>query len=220
MGRMKKFVFRRDDADLPGELDPLEDAGALFETGERVSITERLVRDVQRPGARLAELRAEGCALERVQLAGGELGALVMKDVRLVGCDLANVKAHRMTLLRVEFVDCRLKGLSSRSIDWRDVLGENSDWSYAQMRGAEMRSCEFRGCSWHEADLQQAELSGCVFGQCDLRRAEWNGARLENADLRGSDVEGLQVGIGDLRGAVVDAAQAMEFAKLLGVQIR
>ncbi|MBI4893906.1 MAG: pentapeptide repeat-containing protein [Acidobacteria bacterium] len=217
---MKKFVFRRDDADLPGDLDLLEDAGALFAGGERVAISERLVQDVTQPGVRLAELRAEGCVVERAQLAESEIGALVLKDVRLVGCDLANAKAHRMALVRVEFVDCRLKGLISKSIDWRDVLGENSDWSYAQMCGAEMRNSEFRGCNWQEADLQDAELSGCVFQRCNLKRAEWLRTRLENADLRGSDVDGLQVGIGDLRGAIVDAAQAMEFAKLLGVQIR
>jgi len=49
-------------------------------------------------------LRIEGCILERVQLAGGQFGSATLKHVRLADCGLANMKAHRMALVRVELI--------------------------------------------------------------------------------------------------------------------
>ena len=46
-----------------------------------------------------------------------------------------------------------------------------------------------------------------------------NRVKLANADLRGCNVDGLNVFPEGLRGATVDPAQAMVFARLLGIRI-
>jgi uncharacterized protein YjbI with pentapeptide repeats len=63
-------------------------------------------------------------------------------------------------------------------------------------------------------------LSGSVFRSCNLTRADLRGAKLQNTDFRTSEVEGMLVGMTDLQGAIVDPAQAMVFARVLGLQIR
>ncbi|HUI81328.1 MAG TPA: pentapeptide repeat-containing protein [Bryobacteraceae bacterium] len=216
----KRQAFQREKPDLPAEFESAEEPGKLFADPESVTIQEKRLQDLEIPNVKTDAFRLEGSVLERVQLAGGQFGSAVWKDVRLVGCDLANLRVRRITLVRVELVDCRLTGFFTTALDWQDVLIQNGDVRYAQFAGGRFRNCEFEGSNWQEADLQNADFAGCVFRSCNLGRADLHGAKLENADLRKSEVEGMMVGMNDLRGAIVDPAQAMILARLLGLQIR
>ena len=211
----KTGAFKRDSPDLPTELESIDVVG----DDEFITVQDGLIRGLERTNLRANTFRIEGSVLESVQLAGGEFGSAVWKDVRLVGCDLSNIRAHRMALLRVELVDCRLTGFSATALDWQDVLIQNGDVRYAQLQGGTFRACEFVACKWNEADLQNADLTGSVFRSCELARADLQGAKLQNTDFRTSEVEGMLVGMNDLRGAIVDPAQAMIFARVLGLQI-
>ncbi|MCU1238079.1 MAG: pentapeptide repeat-containing protein [Candidatus Solibacter sp.] len=216
----KAGAFKRDRPDLPVEFAAGDDAARWFADGEFAAIQEKHLQDVEATNLKIDTLRIDGSVLERVQLGGGEFGSAVWKDVRLVGCDLANIRAHRIALVRVELIDCRLTGFTTRALDWQDVLIQNGDVRYAQFQGGRFRSCEFEGCNWEDADLQNSDLRGSVLRSCKLARTDLRGAKLENTDLRTSEVEGVMVGMNDLRGAIVDPAQAMVFAQILGLQIR
>lgn len=208
-------VFKRDAPDLPSEF-----ASTLLDNTEEISVEDSHLHDLGMPELRADSLRLSGCLLEKVVLADARLRSAVWKDVRLVGCDLANLRAQRMVLTRVEFVDCRLTGLSASAIECNDVLVQDCDLRYAQLASATFRASEFQHCDCTEADLQEADLAGCKFQDCNLSRADLHRARLQNADLRTSDLETLQIGLNDVRGAIVDAPQAMVLARLLGLQIR
>lgn len=212
--------FERDRPDLPMEWTEVAEAAGLFGDGGTVRIEEQALRDVDLGKAKAKALEMEGCLVERVQFTGAEFGSIVAKDVRFVGCDLANVRAHRIVLVRVELIDCRLTGFRATALDWREVLVQTGDVRYAQMQRGRFQKCEFDRCNLQETDLQDADLAGSVVRSCDLGRADWRGAKLQGTDLRGSEVEGLLVGINDLQGAIVDAAQAMVFARVLGLEIR
>jgi uncharacterized protein YjbI with pentapeptide repeats len=216
----KAAGFRRDAPDLSEGLPSQREAGWWFDDGEFAAIRDRSLQDLEATNLKAGTLRVEGAVVERVQLAGSEFGSVVWKDVRFAGCDLANVRAHRLTLVRVELIDCRMAGLRSEAAEWQDVLVRNGDARFAQMQGGKFRSCEFDGCQWEDADLQKADVSGCVFRSSKLGRADLRGANLRETDLRGSEVEGMVVGAEDVRGAVVDTAQAMVFARLLGLHLR
>jgi uncharacterized protein YjbI with pentapeptide repeats len=215
----KPAPFKRDEPDLPVELEPTGEPCELFGESDVVAIQERHLQDLERTNLEVSTFRIEGSVLERVQLAGGQFGSAVWKDVRLVGCDLANIRAHRIALVRVELIDCRLTGFSATALDCQDVLIQNGDVRYSQFQGGKFRTCEFDGCNWQEADLRNADLSGSVFRSCNLARADFNGAKLQNTDFRKSEVEGMLAGMNDLRGAIVDPVQAMVFARLLGLRI-
>lgn len=215
----KPVGFHRDRPDLPSQFEPSGEATNLFEDRESIDIEEKWLRDLERTNLKIDTLRMEGSLLERVQFAGGQFGSVVWKDVRLVGCDLANVVARRIALTRVELLDCRLTGFRATALDWQDVLIQNGDMRYAQLQGGKFRTCEFDGCNWQDADFQEADLSGSIFRSCNLARADLRRAKLRNTDFRKSEVEGMLVGMGDLQGAIVDPAQAMILARVLGLQI-
>lgn len=215
----KRAAFKRDIPDLPSDFESPNDPSRLFADEELVTIQETRLQDLDQSNLSVATFQIEGSELERVQLAGGQFGSMVWKDVRLVGCDLANIRAHRIALVRVEFIDCRLTGFTARALDWQDVLIQNGDVRYVQFQDGKFRTCEFDACNWQESDLQSSDLTGSVFRSCNLAQADFRRTKLQDTDFRKSDVEGLQVEMNDLRGAIVEPAQAMVFARVLGLQI-
>jgi uncharacterized protein YjbI with pentapeptide repeats len=219
MKSSKRPPAQREQPDLPldWESAPLT---RLAPDGGEIHLESRQVEDVAWLDGKTGALRLEGCVLRHVRFTGSEFGSVVWKDVRLIGCDLANCKAHRMSLLRVEMEDCRLSGLSSPAADWRDVLVANSDARFAQFPGGVFQRCEFTSTGLQEADLRGADLRGALLRACRLGRADLRQARLRETDLRHSDLDEMLVGLTDLAGAIVDAPQAMVLARLMGLQIR
>ncbi|MGJ5819085.1 DinB family protein [Paludibaculum fermentans] len=204
---------------LGAELAAPADPHSLFTKGAKVTLDAQHLRSGNASGVKAASFAASGSVVELTSFAGAEFESIVLKDVRLVTCDLAHLKVQRMVLERVEFIDCRLMGLAAESLDARDVLIQNSDVRYASLPAASLRNCEFEGSKWQESDLRSADLSGTVIRNCDLARADLQGATLRDTDFRTSQLEGMQVGINDLRGAIVEPSQAMILAQVLGVRI-
>ncbi len=211
---VKKFVFSRRKPDIPNELGEAD-----LPQSRDISIAERLLRETKIDVQNAGTLHIEASILERVILANSTFGSVVMKDVRLLGCDLANLQTRALSLIRVEFINCRMTGLRAGEAECQDLLIQEGDQRYSQFRYAKFRSAEFDSCNFEEADFQGANLSGSIFRKCNLRNAEMSKVKLMNADLRGSAVEGLHLNAEDVRGAVVDLPQAMIFASLLGIRI-
>ncbi|WP_321475215.1 DinB family protein [uncultured Paludibaculum sp.] len=203
---------------LPGEFPAPNELERLFADAD-ITIQRIHVQGLERNGLKASTFRAEASILENVRLADAEFGLVVWRDVRLVGCDLANLHAQRIVLERVEFVDCRMTGLSAAAIEGQDVLIRNSDLRYASFQGARFRNSEFEGSNWREVDLRDADLSGTIIRGCQLGRADLQGATVQGVDFRTSQLEDMLVGLNDLRGAIVEPGQAMVFARVLGVKI-
>ena len=211
----KKFVFSRARPDLPDDLDP----ASVFPDQREIFVAEQLIAGADLKNRSGGNLRLDSCVLERVSLADSSFGTIALKDVRLAGCELANLRARVMTLVRVELIDCRMTGLSGGTVDAQDLLIREGDQRYCQFRESKFKSAEFEGCNFEEADFQDTDFTGAIFRRCNLRKVEMGKARLYDADLRGSIVEGMHIEIDGLRGAVVDPAQAMSFALLMGIRI-
>ncbi len=214
----KKFVFSRRKPDLPDEMTTAADAATLFEPRD-ISIVDRLVEGVRMEGRAVGTLKIEASVLEKVSLANSKFASIACKDVRLVGCDLANLETRALSLRRVEFINCRMTGFHAGKADCQDVLISEGDQRYSLFRFSRFQSTEFNSCNFGEADFQGTDLSGAIFRKCDLQNTEMSKVKLVNADLRGSRVEGLRLNAEDIRGAVVDLPQAMIFASLLGIRI-
>lgn len=215
----KPFVFKRREPEFESELTVVEDAEALFES-QAISISERSIKEIQAEGRTAGTLFMEHSVLERVSLSGSSFSSIKLSDVRLVGCDLANLQTRAMKLVRVEFVNCRMTGFRAGEADCQDVLISEGDQRYSQFRFSSFKSAEFDSCNFEEADFYGTDLSGARFRGCNLRNAEMSKTKLVDTDLRGSVVDGLQLNAEDIRGAVVDASQAMSFAPLLGISIK
>ncbi|HEU0120940.1 MAG TPA: hypothetical protein VFQ91_10475, partial [Bryobacteraceae bacterium] len=76
----------------------------------------------------------ESTVLSREVLAGREFYTVTMRDVRLEQCDLANLRTRSLTLVRVEFLNCRMTGWSGGEAECRDVLISGGDQRYCTFR--------------------------------------------------------------------------------------
>ena len=213
--RPKKFVFSRREPEIPSDLP----VAAAFADGHDTTIAGQWITGIDMRGRACGTLRVEASVLERVNLGESSFGSIVLKDVRLIGCELANLRTRGFTLTRVEFIDCRMTGLSGGVVDARDVLIREGDQRYCQFRFSRFKAAEFDSCNFEEADFQDTDFTGAVFRRCNMRNVEMGKAKLYDADLRGSMVDGMHIGLEGLRGAVVDPAQAMSLALLMGIRI-
>ena len=218
-GKAKQEFRARRRPDLPVD-PPVVDGTDLFH-GPEIAIARSTISELKREGLSATNLSIESCVLNRVALPDSTFATITLRDVRLVGCDLANVKTRALMALRVELLDCRMTGFHvEEPAECHDVLISQGLQSYSQFAYASFKSAEFDACNFEDANFLGADLQGCVFRGCNLHNADMRGAKLREADLRGSQVEGLRVHPADLYGAMVDPSQAMIFAALLGIRIR
>jgi uncharacterized protein YjbI with pentapeptide repeats len=218
-GKTKLEFSPRRRPDLPVD-PPGADGNDLFR-GPEIAVSGKTISALRREHLSATSLSLQSCVLNRVALSDSTFATITLRDVRLVGCDLANVKTRTLTALRVELLDCRMTGFRvEESAECHDVLISQGLQSYSQFAYASFKSAEFDACNFEDANFLGADLQGCVFRGCNLHNADMRGAKLKDADLRGSQVEGLQVNATDIHGAIVDPSQAMIFAALLGVRIR
>jgi len=218
-GKAKQEFRARRRPDLPVD-PPVVDGTDLFH-GPEIAIARSTISELKREGLSATSLSLESCVLSRVALPDSTFSTITLRDVRLVGCDLANVKTRALMALRVELLDCRMTGFRvEEPAECHDVLISQGLQSYSQFAYASFKSAEFDACNFEDANFLGADLQGCIFRGCNLHNADMRGAKLKDADLRGSQVEGLRLHPADLYGAMVDPSQAMIFAALLGIRIR
>jgi len=218
-GKAKQEFRDRRRPDLP--VDPPVARGDDLFRGPEIAIARSTISELKRDGLSATSLSIESCVLNRVALPDSTFATITLRDARLVGCDLANLKTRALTALRVELLDCRMTGFRvEEPAECHDVLISQGLQSYSQFAYARFKSAEFDACNFEDANFLGADLQGCIFPGCNLHNADMRGAKLKDADLRGSQVEGLRLHPADLYGAMVDPSQAMIFAALLGIRIR
>ena len=80
----------------------------------------------------------------------------------------------------------------------------------------------FAGCPMHGAAFGDCRFERVEFAQCDLTQAEFFGTRLRGLSFADSDIRGIRVreiGPFELKGLKISPLQAVELARLLGVEI-
>ncbi|HEV8532923.1 MAG TPA: pentapeptide repeat-containing protein [Methylomirabilota bacterium] len=218
-GKVKPEFRPRRAPDLPVDPAVADDADVL--RGPDITISLKTINESKREGLSATSLSLQSCVLKRVALPNSTFAAITLRDVRLVGCDLANIKTRTLTAVRVEFLDCRMTGFRvEEPAECHDVLIAEGIQTYSQFAYARFTSAEFNSCNFEDANFLGADLQGCIFRGCNLHNADMRGAKLREADLRGSVIEGLRLNPADIHGAVVDPSQAMILATLLGIRIR
>jgi uncharacterized protein YjbI with pentapeptide repeats len=216
--KSKEFIFSRRKPNFTREIAAPTNLPVILESDE-ISIADCAIAGIQLGKGAKDSLSIDTSTLDRVKLSDCSFGSIVLTDVRLVSCDLANVETRAMKLVRVEFINCRMTGFRAGRADCQHILISEGDQRYSEFRFSKFKSAEFDSCNFAEADFRGTDLTGSQFRKCNLQNAGMNEAKLVDADLSGSTVDGLKLSAQDIRGAWVDPSQAMIFASLLGIRI-
>lgn len=77
-----------------------------------------------------------------------------------------------------------------------------------------------KAAAWTARRFTRPSPRALAFAGGSLAEAELGGMPLKGIDLRSADIRGIRLAGGELKGAIVSPVQAMELARLLGVEIR
>ena len=210
---------RRQSPQLPSRREDYR----LLTTAENLDdepLDECLLAGVDGSSLHLRGLNVGASLFEGVSFANSDVVDARLRDTRFINCDLSNAVWRGFKAARVEFMDCRLTGFAAPECRWQDVLIENCDGRYGQFAQSRIQRSEIVGSSFVEADFRGADFEATVFERASLIRADLSRAKLRKTDLRGADLEGITVLAEDVAGAIVSPSQAMDLARLLGLEIR
>ena len=101
-------------------------------------------------------------------------------------------------------------------------LFERCKGEFANFAFSRLRTVRFAGCPMHGAAFGDCRFERVEFAQCDLTQAEFFGTRLRGLSFADSDIRGIRVreiGSFELKGLKISPLQAVELARLLGVEI-
>lgn len=179
------------------ELEPCEltDAGGLAAIELSGALLERHGGEPIAP----RRMRVEESELHGLAIGEGMLAELVLRDARLIGCDLSNVRAGHGELRRTELVDSRLVGFAIDEGRVEDLRVLGATMMLSSFAHLTLRRVAFERVNLREASFLEAELTAVSFEDCELSGADFRGARLRDCTIRGSSLDGL-VGVESLRG--------------------
>lgn len=201
-----------------GDVDRFRDlSGQTLQTDVRY---EDVLLSGDYNASQLAGLTIGPAVLNRLAARAARWRDLNLTDVRLTGCDLANIDCVGAALRRVELMDGRLTGASLSESRLSSVRFVNCKIDAGWFVRSVFVQVRFERCDLRGANFEGADLRGVALCDCDLRRARLTRARLESTDLRGSNLEGIEAGPGDVRGAIIEPLQAADLINLLGVTLR
>jgi uncharacterized protein YjbI with pentapeptide repeats len=176
----------------------LVDAEELRDGAEEGTWTDALVRDVRLAGVELDDARFVDCRFERCDLSGVRFTRLSMRRVELLDCRLTGLDLGAAVLHDVRFGSCKLddanlRGVQGERVTFADTVLAGTEFALANLEGAVFEACKLAG-----VDLRRAVLTGATFPECDL------------TDLLGVD---------GLRGAQLTRLQALQLAERLAAEL-
>lgn len=168
---------------------------------------EDRLTDLELTDQDLSEIAAEhveisGSRLTRCNLGGSDLAKLIVVDLELDHCDLANARWSDASGTRVAITSSRLTGFAGPGMSLQHATVKDSVLDFSSFRFAKFVKVEFTDCRLQSADFVSADLSGTVFRRCDLTSVEFSQATTKGAVFVDCTWDGAR-GISSLSGATI-----------------
>jgi fluoroquinolone resistance protein len=161
-----------------------------------------------------------GCTFAFCDLQSAEIVRSNLSGSAFEGCDLYGVSGVESSFRGARFP----RSTFTKTISKRSMLTKASfdtcNFSFADLAGLHLQSCEFLSCKMSEVSLIDADLSHATILRCALDRAEWERAKLRKADLRGSNLSGLNLAVlADYAGLRISESEQAELLRHLGIDV-
>jgi uncharacterized protein YjbI with pentapeptide repeats len=151
------------------------------------------------------------CRVQSTSFTAVDIRRLRVSDALFVDCELSGATLHEADFSRVEFVQCRMLGLSVPAGRLRDVRFVECRLDGAEFRMSDCDQVQFDRCNLVGADFYAARLSRVHLFDSDLTGVEFSKAILKDGRLHGSRLESLR-GASALRNVTIDSSQILPMA--------
>lgn len=159
-----------------------------------------------------------GVLLEKVGLTGAHLSRATFRDVVARQTDFSTVSLDSASVVRAEFVSCRMTGVDFSQANLHDVVFRGCKLDFANFRRADLRRVHFIDCTLHETDFNNAVLTSVEFQSSVLEKTSFQQARCKMVDLRSSQLSEVR-GWSSLKGATIDGLQLIAVAPYLAQEL-
>lgn len=157
------------------------------------------------------------CIFSQCKLRKAQFSDMIFKN-----CDLSNIHFTGSSFTRVEFNGCKLTGTNFSECTFNQVTFNECRGEYINLSGSKLRNVLFNACILRGGAFDNALLTNTFFSSCNLIEAEFYRTSLKGIDLSSSEIAGIRILAlppNELRGAKVSTLQALELARLLGIEI-
>lgn len=164
-------------------------------------------------------LAIERCVFQSCHLTGCDFTHTTLSDVRFEDCDFSGCRFDDAGLQRVSFRDCRALGARFDNAALEQVRIHGGCFDYANLSRTELKQCVLTG-SFREASFGGSVWKKSTVGGCDFTGSDWIRAQIGGLDFSTSEIGGTLFSLDGLKNVTVSAEQAVQLAKLLGLNIR
>ena len=193
--------------------------GSLSYLDDELRCERSLVCDASLPNARASGVVLDTCEFRRSALEGSVLSRLRVLDSRLEKCNASNAEWDNAHLRRIEFLGCRLTGISLINANCSEVLFKDCKAEFLRCEGSKWTNVRFENCLLTAADFRRTTFDQAAFIHCDLRNVDFEHAKLTFLDLRDSTLDGARIEPSQFAGLTIDSPQALALIRALGATV-
>lgn len=222
----------RDEASTDAAGDELAEAS---DPAPRIDLTD-VLDQARAENDYLAEFTLTGASGEELDFSHVEFEDVTFSGCRLSACDFSAASFSSVTFQDCDLSNCRFagsywkasafEGTKAIGCDFTKSMIVRTRWAKTLLRYANLYETRWDDCALSSCDLSEACLAAVRFkktrfSDCMLVRAELVRTSLDGIDLSTCDISGIVLSEtrAELRGAKVSALQAVELARLMGIEI-
>lgn len=171
------------------------------------------------PELRIGSIDLKNCSFQRCSFTDCRFQGTGFENVVFEGCDLSGSSFLDCGMKKVYFRECRMLGtvFSGCVLNQGELtacVARYMNMTAGALKSYVLQDCNFSGGSFARCKCQKTTVKHCGFTRCDF-----SGAEIGGFDFSDSDIEGVTWSLDGLRNVTVTTTQAIEFAKLLGLNV-
>lgn len=151
----------------------------------------------------------ESCNFERIDL----------MDTIFENCDLSHLKMMDGIIHRCEFRNCRMTGSDLSNCAIQQTLFEENTARYANFSFSKFKKVNFIKNQLMNTSFNECQFNKVCYKENDLSESEFINTKLSGLNFSTCDIHNTIIPVDSLKGLTVSSEQAIQLAKLLGVNI-
>ena len=156
---------------------------------------------------------------DRCNLITSDYKNTYFEKVTFSNCDLSNTKFIDCNFREVEFNNCKLVGVNISNCHMTKVSINTSQSKYINIIDTKTKELTIKDSDFTESSFYNVELLKTILDNSKFNQAEIVQTKLFGIDFSTCEITGIKLDERSLKGIKVNQFQAIELARLLGIDI-
>lgn len=157
--------------------------------------------------------------IDRCNLLTSTYNNTYFEKVEFINCDLSNTKFEDCNFREVKFSNCKLVGININNCHMTKVIISNSQCKYINIIDTKTKELSIIESDFTESSFFNTELSKPNLNNTNFAKTEIMETKLFGIDFSTCDITLIKLDEKSLKGIKVNQFQAIELARLLGIEI-